>query len=110
MNDYITKPIKVADLERVLNKFCSHLEFTEESEKEARIFNANIVEEKRETKEIGECIEKTEQEQGFDEYFMKELIKMFINSAKESFSNIQNALLKGNFETIQREARSILVV
>ncbi len=101
MNDYITKPIKIADLERVLNKFCSHLEFTEESEKEN--INETFVEEKRETKEIEECM----QEQGFDEEFMKELIKMFINSTKESILNIRNALPKGDFETIQREAHSI---
>ena len=107
MNDYITKPIKIADLERVLNKFCSHLESSEKSEKEARIFNANIVGEKREINEIEKDIEITKQEQGFDEEFMKELIKMFINSTKESILNIRNALPKVDFKTIQREAHSI---
>ncbi|MFN3692174.1 MAG: response regulator, partial [Fervidobacterium sp.] len=125
MNDFVTKPIKIEEIERILEKFCSHLSVEpslDEAEKETQIKKEqtekleiitesvenntnNEAEEK--IKKIKESVEKAIIEGSFDNTFAKELIGTFLDSAKKSMNNIVLALKNGNFEIAQLEAHSI---
>jgi len=107
MNDYVTKPVKIEEIDRVLEIFCGHLEIKETTKEVEEIEKKPKKEISEKLLEIEKEVEKTEQEQGFDEEFMKDLLKTFIDSTKNSISNIRTAIFKGEFETIQREAHSI---
>ncbi|MCX7654580.1 MAG: ATP-binding protein [Fervidobacterium sp.] len=106
MNDYVTKPVKIEELDRILEKFCGHLEIrnSESAKKEETKIN---VWQGNKHSEIEEKIQKIKEDQGFDEKFMFELIKTFIDSTKQSIDNIRSSLSKNDFETAQREAHSI---
>lgn len=112
MNDYVTKPVKLEELDRVLEKFCGHLEI---QQVESRLQDEKSLirkEEKHENhdkafQQVEEEIKKTEEEQGVDDEFMKDLLNTFIESTKNSIANMRKAIFKGEFETIQREAHSI---
>lgn len=109
MNDFVTKPVKIEEIELILEKFCGHLSIEINSNEE----NNNIVEiEKSETTEekiniIKESIEKTIAEDGLDNEFVKDLLVTFLNSAKNSINNIISALKDGTFDKVQLEAHSI---
>ncbi|QAV33285.1 PAS domain S-box protein [Fervidobacterium changbaicum] len=124
MNDYVVKPIKLEEIESVLETYCGHLvEKPEDSETLKSGDQAVSVEtegkkaEKRQdiTQDtIGSHIAKlkeelatAEKEYGLTPEFEKELLAMFVTSSKDSLSKIISALSMGDFETIQREAHSI---
>ncbi|WP_448375863.1 histidine kinase N-terminal 7TM domain-containing protein [Fervidobacterium sp.] len=114
MNDYVVKPIKVEELERVFDKFCSHLaidiqDTQTSTETDAEVSNKDVLKESEEQKKkkLEEELLKAENEYGFTIEFEMELIKTFISSSKASLNNIISALSIGDFETIQREAHSI---
>ncbi|MGC8954944.1 MAG: ATP-binding protein [Fervidobacterium sp.] len=110
MNDYLTKPIKLEEIERVLEKFCKHLSIAVneiESQKKTESEKQENERSDEFTKQIDEAFENTKTQQGFDDEFMRELVLTFIASSKKSITNIKYAISNLDFNTIEREAHSI---
>jgi PAS domain S-box-containing protein len=120
MNDYVVKPIKVEEIARVLETYCSHLTEKPETVKsvESSIFETTKRKAKPDEKEQAEDIadnisklreelEKAEKEYDLTPEFEKELLETFLTSSKGSLNNIIMALSTGDFETIRQEAHSI---
>lgn len=126
MNDFVSKPVKFEEIDRILEKFCGHLsnishdykindkveslEINKEIDKNFEKIGENA-ESQRETQKtinkIKEYVEKAKIEKGLDDKFTKELLKMFIDSTKNSVNNIRNALINGDFKSVQQEAHNI---
>ncbi|MFN6992038.1 MAG: response regulator, partial [Fervidobacterium sp.] len=115
MNDFVTKPVKIEEIERILEKFCGHLSIEISSSKENNnVMKKEDIEESETTDEkikkinkIKESIEKTISEDSLDNEFAKDLLVTFLNSAKNSINNIISALKDRTFSTVQLEAHSI---
>jgi len=109
MNDYVVKPIKIEEIERVFEKFCSHLvvdeQETQKTVQDSQKEEETVDEEKQ--RKLDEEITKAENEHGFTPDFERELLSTFISSSRISLNNIISALSTGDFETIRREAHSI---
>jgi len=123
MNDYIAKPIKIEEIVRVFETYCSHLAEKSESMKivESSISETTKSSSKPEKKEqdekdekiakdiskLKEELAKAEKEYDLTPEFEKELLETFLTSSKSSLNNIIAALSTGDFETIRQEAHSI---
>ncbi|WP_342742943.1 histidine kinase N-terminal 7TM domain-containing protein [Fervidobacterium gondwanense] len=120
MNDYVVKPIKTEEIERVLERFCSHLAKPLEDERQAKpSLEGKELQEtgkkqgaKEQTREpfvdkLKDEIRGAESEYGFTQEFEKELLETFISSSKNGIEKALKALSIGDFETIRIEAHSI---
>ncbi|ODN30093.1 histidine kinase N-terminal 7TM domain-containing protein [Fervidobacterium thailandense] len=99
MNEYVVKPTKLEDFERILEKFCHHL--TVETEVEAEQSEAHKI------SHIESILKATKEEQGFTDEFFGELLETFIKSCDKNIEKMKEALQSGDFETLRREAHSL---